>query len=215
MTPQYPDFKLHLQLIGIVLILAGVVVWMRFANSDRSSARVFRSRDALLVSNPKRNTMEVTSISGKLVGIAATADSVEVWSSNKVLLSRVKPSRMQSFTASFGKRNSANIALVARARGRLLTIQPGRDIDDFSDIQLGTGKFVTFVTRFINFRLEPVQVDLFGDVRVGDVTLPLDSKSDLEVSPSGNLNIRGLPTNGFISLGIQNREYAQTFALKD
>jgi hypothetical protein len=215
MTPQYPGFKLYLQLIGIVLIFAGVVVWMRFANSDRSSVGVFRSRDALLVSNPKRNTMEVTSISGKLVGIAATADSVEVWSSNKVLLSRVKPSRLQSFTARFGKRNSANIAFVARARGRLLAIQPGRDIDDFSDIQLGAGKFVTFVTRFIDFRLEPVQVDLFGDVRVGDVTLPLGSDSDLEVSGSGHLNIQGLPTNGFISLGIRNREYAQTFALRD
>ncbi|MFN7829617.1 MAG: hypothetical protein ACK5NX_00285, partial [Armatimonadota bacterium] len=188
MTPQYPGFKLYLQLIGIVLIFAGVVVWMRFANSDRSSVGVFRSRDALLVSNPKRNTMEVTSISGKLVGIAATADSVEVWSSNKVLLSRVKPSRLQSFTARFGKRNSANIAFVARARGRLLAIKPGRDIDDFSDIQLGAGKFVTFVTRFIDFRLEPVQVDLFGDVRVGDVTLPLGSGSDLEVSGSGHLN---------------------------
>lgn len=215
MTPQFPGFKLHLQWIGILLIFAGVVAWMRFANDDRSSAGAFRTRDALLVTNPKRNTIEVTTISGRLVGIAAAADSVEVWSSNKRLLSTVKPSGSQSFTTLIGKNKSARLALVARSGGRLLAIKQGTDIDDFSDVQLGSGNFVTFATRFVDFRMEPVKVDLFGDVRVGDVTLPLDSKSDLEVSASGNLNIQGLPTNGFISLGIQNREHAQTFALRD
>ena len=215
MTPQFPGFKLHLQWIGILLIFAGVVIWMRFANDYRSPEGAFRTRDALLVANPKRNTVEVTTISGRLVGIAAAADSVEVWSSNRRLLSTVKLSGSQSFTIRIGPINSARLALVARAGGRLLAIKHGTDIDDFTDVQLGAGKSVTFATRFVDFRMQPVKVDLFGDVRVGDVTLPLDSKSDLEVSASGILNIQGLPTNGFISLGIQNREHAQTFALRD
>lgn len=215
MTPQFPGFKLHLQWIGVLLIFAGVVIWMRFANDYRSPEGAFRTRDALLVANPKRNTIEVTTISGRLVGIAAAADSVEVWSSNRRLLSTVKPSGSQSFTILISRINSARLVLVARSGGRLLAIKHGTDIDDFTDVQLGAGKFVTFATRFVDFRMQPVKVDLFGDVRVGDVTIPLDSKFDLEVSASGILNIQGLPTNGFISLGIRNREYAQTFALRD
>ena len=215
MTPQNPGTKLHLQLIGILLIFAGVVAWMRFANGDRSSGGPFRSRDALLVSNPKRNSIDVTSISGRLVGIATPADTVEVWSSKKQLLSTVKPSESQTFATLIDKKNSTNVALVARAGGRILAIKPGTEIDNFADIQLGIGKCVTFATRFVDFVMKPVKVDLVGEVRVGDVTIPLSSQSDLNVSATGNLNIQGLPTNGFISLGIRNREYAQTFALRD
>lgn len=215
MTPQYPGTKLHLQLIGILLIFAGVVAWMRFTNGDRSSAESLRSRDALLVTNPKRNKIEVTVISGRLVGFATRADSIEVWSSNKQLLAKVKPSESRTFKTLIAKINSANIALVAREGGRILAIQPGTDIENFADIQLGIGKCVTFATRFVDFVVKPVKVDLDGEVRVGDVTIPLSTQSDLNVSTTGNLNIQGLPTNGFISLGIRNREYAQTFALRD
>ncbi|MFM7188148.1 MAG: carboxypeptidase-like regulatory domain-containing protein [Armatimonadota bacterium] len=188
---------------------------MRFPVGSRSVNGAFRSRDALLVSNPKRNTIEVGAMFGKLVGIAANSDSVEVWSTNKRLLTKVKPSRLNSFTGQFPKRNASQLVLVARSGGRLLAVHRGSEIDNFSDIELGKGAFVTFTTRFVNLNQEPVQVDLFGDVRVDGVTIPLRSKSDLDVSASGILTIHGLPPNGFISLGIHDQEYAQTFALQD
>ncbi len=215
MLTQPQGNRLHLHLIGGLLIIAGVVSWMRFSNRERPDTGAFRSRDALVAANPYRKSVEVSSISGVLVGTAAHADTIEIWSSNKVLIGRAKPSQTQSFSSQFRRCNSANIAIVARAQGRLLTILPGRDISDFARIQLGTGKGVTFKTRFVRLNYQPVTVDLSGEVRVGGVTIPLVSRTDLQVTESGEVTVNGLPSNGFISLGILNKEYAQTFALTD
>ena len=207
--------KRHLHLIGIAFLVAGVVTWMRLTGKHDQPAKAFRSRDALVVSMPKRRTQPVSSLDGRLVGAAASADSIELWTADQRLLTKSVPDKAKSFALRFGKIESAKIALVARMNGRLLAVIPVIECDRFTDIELGATQSVTFSTRFVDSLLKPLSVNVSGSVRAEQVTIPIDTKVFLSSASTGDLVVPGLPANGFVSLEILNPEYAQTFALTE
>lgn len=195
-------------------MIAGVVAWMRFSQRQDRPNEAFRSRDALVMSSQRRRSQPLSSVSGTMVGSAADADSVEVWSSQGLLVRKTISTDSKSFVVRFGKTNSANIALVARMNGRLRAVVHGNDIDQVTDLQLGSTDSVTFSTRFVDPFMQPLSVQVYGRVRVGYVSVPIDTKSVL-TSSSGELVVAGLPKKGFVSFRILNPEFAQTFALFD
>lgn len=196
-------------------MVAGVVFWMRLASASNRPTGAFLQRDALVDVRHQSRSLLVSSISGKLTDVDALADTIEVWSADRVLLQSLRPSRSRTFAGRFKPTQSSDIAVVVKSRGKLLEAIPGPLIEDFSNVSLGRSKQVTFSTRFVNRLLDPQHVRLGGEFRVGAVTVPLDSERDLEVSPMGELGISGLPANGFVSLQILNRDYARTVALTD
>jgi len=201
--------------MGFALMLAGVVAWMRYSKPIDRPNDAFRSRDALVTSTQKRTLLPVSSLAGMVLGSAAEADSVEVWSPKGLLVKKSIPKPSTSFDVRFGTTYSANIALVARLNGRILAMIPGNEIRQTTGIQLGSADSVAFSTRFVDPNLRPVSVKLSGSVRVGDVAVPIDTKGFLASSKSGDFLVPGLPKKGFVSFRILNTEFAQTYALFD
>jgi len=208
-------FKRHLHLIGIAFLFAGVVAWMRLTGKHNHPANAFRSRDALVMSTQKRRTQMVSSLTGILVGPAASADSIELWTADQRLLIKSVPAKSKVFTLRFGQIDSAEIALVARLNGQLLAVIPVSECDRFTNVQLGAAQSVAFSTRFVDSLMQPLSVRLSGTVKIEQVTIPINTVGGWSSATTGELVVSGLPPNGFVSLGIINPEYAQTFALTE
>ena len=208
-------FKRHLHLIGIAFLFAGVVTWMRLTGKHDHSTNAFRSRDALVMSTQKRQTQSVSLLTGILVGPAASADSIELWTADQRLLTKSVPTESKEFTLRFGQIDSAKIALVARLNGQLVAVIPISECDSFTNIQLGASQSVAFSTRFVDSLMQPLSVHLSGTIKIEHVTIPINTMGGWSSATNGELVVPGLPPNGFVSLGILNPEYAQTFALTE
>jgi hypothetical protein len=86
-------------------------------------------------------------------------------------------------------------------------------VNDFTDVRVGASASVTFSTRFVDPTFNPVRTSLSGTVRIGEVSIPIDTRSKIICSENGDFQVAGLPPNGFVSFDVLNPEYAQTFSL--
>jgi hypothetical protein len=202
----------HLQIIGAMLLFAGVVVWMRFT-VKAPRVQDNRNLDALVAIKPKRTSRPVSVIDGTLVGSAASADSIEVCSGRGGRLAGQSVEAGKPFSLQIPKTSSEDIAVIARSNGRLVAAISGAEVNNFADVHVGESVSVTFATRFVDVSLRPVRTRLFGTFTIGDVTIPIDTKSDINSSENGELQVSGLPQRGFVTFEILNPEYAKTFAL--
>jgi hypothetical protein len=202
----------HLQIIGVVLLFVGVITWMRFTKKE-PNVRYNRNLDALVATKPKRRSQSVSYISGSVVGNAVSADSIEVWSGRGLRLVKQKLRVTKPFFIKIPKASSEDIAVVARSNGRLVTVVPGSDVNDFTDVRVGSSASVTFSTRFVDATLQPIRTSLSGTVSIGDVSIPIDTQRNIICSERGDLQVFGLPQSGFVSFEIHNPEHAQTFSL--
>lgn len=202
----------HLQIIGALLLVAGVIVWMRFTTKT-PRVQDNRNLDALVAIKPKRTSRPVSFISGTLVGSAASADSIEVCTGSGGRLARQNVQAGKPFSIRIPKSSSDDIAVVARSDGRLLAAISGAEVNDFTDVCVGESASVTFATRFVDVTLRPIRTRLSGTFTIGDVTTSIDTKSDISSSEYGVLQVTGLPQRGFVTFEILNPEYAKTFAL--
>lgn len=202
----------HLQIIGAMLLVAGVIVWMRFT-SKAPRVQDNRNLDALVAIKPKRTSRPVSFIAGTLVGSAASADSIEVCSGSRGRLAGQKVQAGKPFSIRIPKTSSDDIAVVARSNGRLLAAISGAEVNDFAEVRVGESVSVTFATCFVDVTLRPIRTRLSGTFTIGDVTTSIDTKSDISSSENGELQVPGLPQRGFVTFDILNPEYAKTFAL--
>jgi len=202
----------HLQIIGIAMLFAGVIAWMRFTK-NAPQIKDNRNLDALIATKPKRRSQKVSIIAGSLVGSAVSANSIEIWSGRSLCLGKLSIQAAKSFFIRIPKTSSEDIALVARLNGRLVAVVHGSDVNDFTDVRVGASASVTFSTRFVDATFNPVRTSLSGTVRIGDVSIPIDTRSKIICSENGDFQVDGLPPNGFVSFDVLNPEYAQTFSL--
>lgn len=198
--------------MGAMLLVAGVIVWMRFT-TKAPRVQDNRNLDALVAIKPKRTSRPVSFISGTLVGSAASADSIEVCSGSGGRLASQNVRAGKPFSIRIPKTSSDDIAVVARSNGRLLAAISGAEVNDFADVRVGESVSVTFATRFVDVTLRPIRTRLSGTFTIGDVTTSIDTKSDISSSENGELQVPGLPQRGFVTFDILNPEYAKTFAL--
>ena len=195
-----------------MLLVAGVVVWMRFTTKP-PRVQNNRNLDALVAIKPKRTSQLVSVIAGNLVGSAASADSIEVGSARGGRLAGQTVEAGKPFSLQIPKTSSEDIAVVARSNGRLVAAIPGAEVNDFADVRLGESVSVTFLTRFVDLSLRPMRTRLSGTFTIGDVTTPIDTKNDIRSSENGELQVTGLPQRGFVTFEILNPEYANSFSL--
>ena len=194
------------------MLFAGVVAWMRFTKND-PQIKDNRNLDALIATKPKRRSQKVSIIAGSVVGSAVSADSFEIWSGRGLCLGKLSIQAAKPFSIRIPKTSSDDIALVARLNGRLVAVVPGSDVNNFTDVRVGASASVTFLTRFVDATLHPIRVSLSGNVRIGNVAIPIDTHSNIICTESGDFQIAGLPPSGFVSFDVLNPEYAQTFSL--
>jgi len=202
----------HLQIIGIAMLFAGVIAWMRFTKNE-TQVLDNRNLDALIATKPKRRPQTVSTIAGSVVGSAVSANSIEIWSGRRLCLGKLSIQAAKPFFIKIPKTSSDDIALVARSYGRLVAVVHGSDVNNFTDVPVGGSPSVTFSTRFVDATLRPICTSLSGTVTTGNVSIPIDTQRDIICSEAGELKVAGLPRSGFVTFEILNPEYAQTFSL--